>query len=153
MKRPTDEPLTSSTRAGWSKVARWRQRLGPRGRNLMRRRKVPKPNDEFAPPYETCLKSKVSEGIKRQIKGLASRNWVKRVIKGIKPKRLPVWTRIHEYWKKPSYTGLAWSSPTYLPLIMGPSNRKQPPAPRKRKFKKLTIPFSKIPFLLFSLIL
>lgn len=143
MMRPTDEPLASSTRAVRGRTGR--VRAGPRGRNLERMRRDPKPNDEFAPSYETCLQSKVSEGVKRQIKGLASKNWVKRVIKGQKPKRSPVWTSIHNDWKRPSYTGLAWSSPTFILSRSNCPSNSPPPAPRKLKKLKKPIPFSRIP--------
>ena len=87
---------------------------GPKGRSQDPReaslwKPVWNPKDAYAPDYETCLKSRVSEGNKREIKALTNNNWVKRVIKGVKPNRSPVWTSIHNDWKRPSYSGIPLS--------------------------------------------
>jgi len=123
-----------------------RAKLGPKGRNCQRNPRIPPPNREFAPAYETCLTSQVSEGRKREIKALASDNWDKRVIQGIKAKKSPVSTSIHNDWKKPSYNGLPWTAPSTLPS----SRPKRPsiskphsPPPKKIKNKPKKFPFLK----------
>lgn len=121
-----------------------RVRFGPRGKNMERHRSIPKPNDEFAPSYETCLTSQVSEGNLLEIKALTSKNWVKRVVDGVIPQRQPVWTSIHNDWKRPSYVGLQWTEPP--PRLSSRPKRSShcPPAPIKPKYHK-RIPLSRIP--------